>query len=125
LKKQSRLLIEKARHAIHAAEVLIREGETDFAAGRAYYAMFYVASALLAEHGFRATKHAGVHALFGEHFVKPGWIGPKFHRFLLDAFDRRLHADYSFEASITETEGLVTIDQAREFLTEVESLLLT
>jgi uncharacterized protein (UPF0332 family) len=48
LKEQSRLLLDKARHAIRAAEILTREDETDFAAGRAYYAMFYVASALLA-----------------------------------------------------------------------------
>jgi len=125
LKEQSRLLVEKAHRAIHAAEILTREGEPDFAAGRAYYAMFYAASALLAEHDLRTTKHAGVHALFGEHFVKQGRIGQKFHRFLLDAFDRRLHADYSFEAAITEAEVRITIDQAREFLAEVETLLLT
>ena len=51
MKEQSRLLLEKARHAIRVAEILTREDETDFAAGRAYYAMFYVASTLLAEHG--------------------------------------------------------------------------
>lgn len=97
----------------------------DFAVGRAYYAMFYAASALLADHGLRATRHSGVHALFGEHFIKTGRIDPKFHRFLLDAFDRRLHADYSFEAAIAETEALTTIDQAREFLACIEDLLLT
>lgn len=123
MKEQSRLLLEKARRAIRAAEILTREDETDFAAGRAYYAMFYVASALLAEHGFRATKHPGVHALFGEHFAKPGRIDPKFHRFLLDAFDRRLHADYGFETVIAGEEVIMTIDQAREFLTQVENLL--
>jgi uncharacterized protein (UPF0332 family) len=125
LKEQNARLLEKARHAIHAAEVLVREGEADFAAGRAYYAMFYAASALLADRGLRTTKHSGVHALFGEHFIKSGRIDPKFHRFLLDAFDRRLHADYSFETAISETEVVMMIDQAREFLARVESLLLT
>jgi hypothetical protein len=56
LKEQTRLLLEKARHTIHAAQILIRDGEPDSAASRAYYAMFYVASALLEERALRATK---------------------------------------------------------------------
>ncbi len=123
MKNQSQLLLEKARHAIHAAEILLREKETDFAAGRVYYAMFYTASALLTEHGLESTKHSGIHAAFGEHFAKQGRIDPKFHRFLLDAFDRRLQADYGFEAVITAEEVIVTIGQAREFLVHVENLL--
>jgi uncharacterized protein (UPF0332 family) len=35
--EESGKLLEKARHAIHAAEVLVQEGEGEFAAGRAYY----------------------------------------------------------------------------------------
>jgi uncharacterized protein len=34
--------------------------DVDFAAGRAYYAMFYIAEALLSEKGFRSRKHGGV-----------------------------------------------------------------
>jgi uncharacterized protein (UPF0332 family) len=89
----TRKLLEKAARAIHAAETLLRHGDVDFAAGRAYYAMFYTAEALLNEKGLRSHKHGGVHALFGEHFTKTGLMDAKFHRFLLDAFDRRLQAD--------------------------------
>jgi uncharacterized protein (UPF0332 family) len=123
LKEQSRRFLEKARHAIHAAEILLREDESDSAAGRAYYAMFYIASALLAEIGLESTKHSGVHALFGEHFAKPGRIHAKFHRFLLDAFDRRIQADYGFEGPISREEVVTMIDQAREFLAQAEPLL--
>jgi uncharacterized protein (UPF0332 family) len=41
-------LFTKARESLAAAQVLIKDGYYDFAASRAYYAMFYVASALLA-----------------------------------------------------------------------------
>jgi uncharacterized protein (UPF0332 family) len=34
-----------------SAKVLVREKSSDFAAGRAYYGMFYVAEALLNEKG--------------------------------------------------------------------------
>ncbi len=60
---------------------------------------------------------------FGAHFAKPARIDPKFHRFLLDAFDRRIQADYSFEALISEDEVASMIDQAREFLEQGERLL--
>ncbi|MGH9620289.1 MAG: HEPN domain-containing protein [Bryobacteraceae bacterium] len=116
MKPEALHLLEKARHAIHGAEILLRESEAEIAAGRIYYAMFYTASALLAENGLGSRKHSGVHALLGEHFAKPGRIDPKFHRLLLDAFDRRLQADYGFEAAITDDEVAAMIQQAREFL---------
>jgi uncharacterized protein (UPF0332 family) len=68
-------------------------------------------------------KHSGVHALFGKHFAKPGRIDSRFHRFLLDAFDRRLQAGYGFEAVITSEEVNLMIDQAREFLAHAQDLL--
>jgi uncharacterized protein (UPF0332 family) len=85
--------------------------------------MFYVASALLAENGLGSAKHSGVHALFGKFFAKPGRIDPQFHRFLLDAFDRRLQAEYGFEAVITAEEVNLMINQARDFLSHAERLL--
>jgi uncharacterized protein (UPF0332 family) len=42
-------LLDKAMRAIRAAEVLLEKGDAEFAAGRAYYAMFYVAQAMLGE----------------------------------------------------------------------------
>lgn len=116
-------LLEKARSAILATTTLLEHGDVDFAAGRAYYAMFYIAEALLSEKGFRSYKHSGVHALFGEHFTKTGLMNGKFHRLLLDAFDRRLQADYGLEAIITEEEVTEMIEQAREFLVQAEKFL--
>ena len=58
MKEPSRNLLDKAARAIHAAEVLLAAGEVDFAAGRAYYAMFYTPEALLYERGLRSRKHS-------------------------------------------------------------------
>jgi uncharacterized protein (UPF0332 family) len=44
-------LIEKAKESTAAARSLAKDGHYDFAASRAYYAMFYVAEALLANMG--------------------------------------------------------------------------
>lgn len=49
MKENTQFLLDKAESAIGAAESLLRDGYRDFSAGRAYYAMFYTAEALLAE----------------------------------------------------------------------------
>jgi len=58
MKAETERLLDKAEHAIRAAEILLDADEKDFAAGRAYYAVLYVAEALLVEQGKRFRKHA-------------------------------------------------------------------
>lgn len=123
MKEETCKLLEKASQAVRAAESLLSEGHVDFAAGRAYYGMFYVAEALLNEDGLRFRKHGAVHASFGEHFAKTGRLNPKFHRWLLDAFDKRIQGDYGVEAVLTPEDAARIIEQAREFLCAAEAYL--
>lgn len=118
MKEDTVKLLEKAGRAIHAAEVLLGKDDAEFAAGRAYYAMFYVAEAMLNERSLSFQKHGGVHGAFGEHFARTGLIDVKFHRWLLDAFDRRIQADYGVDAVVTPDEARAMVEQAREFLRE-------
>lgn len=118
MKESTRKLLDKAERAIEAAESQMRAGFLDFAVARAYYAMFYIAEALLSERGMSSRKHSGVHAAFGEHFVKPGLFDPRFHRWLLDGFDQRIQADYGVDAVMHEVDVRTMIEQAREFLSE-------
>ncbi len=67
-------LIGKARQSLGAARTLLRDGYTDFAASRAYYAMFYVAEALLLARGLSYTKHSAVISAFGREFAKAGHL---------------------------------------------------
>lgn len=114
--EQSQKLFDKADRAIHAADALLTRGDPDFAAGRAYYAMFYAAEALLVEKGFRFRKHGSVHAAFGEHFSKSNVLDSKYHRWLLNAYDQRILGDYGVEASLTPEDVKVMIQQAQEFV---------
>jgi uncharacterized protein (UPF0332 family) len=52
MKDYTRKLLDKAVDTIESAEILLDHGKMDGAAGRAYYALFYVAEALLNEKGF-------------------------------------------------------------------------
>ena len=123
MKDNSRQLLEKAERAIEAAETLLNQDLPEFAAGRAYYAMFYVAEALLNEKDLRFRKHGGVHGAFGEHFVKTGLFDAKYHRWLLNAFDQRIAGDYNVQIAFSSKEVEEVIAQARQFLQEAQKFL--
>jgi uncharacterized protein (UPF0332 family) len=123
MKPESKKLLVKADRALRAAELLLRDGAPDFAAGRAYYAMFYAAEAALSQGNLQFRKHSGVHAAFGEHLAKPGLLDPKFHRWLLNAFDKRILGDYSYEMDVDDEAAQEMIEQAREFVAAVEAFL--
>ena len=123
MKETSEKLLEKSARAIRAAEILLRERDLDSAAGRTYYAMFYVAEALLFEKELQFRKHSGVHSAFGEHFAKAGLLDSKFHRWLLNASDKRIQADYGVDAVLSEEDVALVLEQAREFLAEAQRLL--
>jgi len=116
MKQKTERFLAKAQDAIEATELLVRGGKHNVAAGRAYYAMFYVAEALLFEKGLEFRKHGGVHAAFGEHFAKTGVLDVKHHRYLLEAFEGRVEADYGVDVIINETAVDEMIQQAKEFL---------
>ena len=123
MKEYTSQLLDKATEAIEAAELLVTNDYLDFAAGRAYYAMFYIAEALLNEKELSFSKHGNVHAAFGEHFAKTKILDPKFHRWLIDAFDKRLVGDYGVEANIEMDIAVSMINQAREFLEAARNYL--
>lgn len=116
MKKKTEQLLAKAQDAVEAAEILLRGDKNNFAAGRAYYGMLYVAEALLFENGLEFRKHGSVHSAFGKNFVKTGKIDARFHRYLLDAFEVRLEADYGVEIVLSESSVREMISRTKEFL---------
>ena len=125
MKESSKGLLDKASRAIEAAEMLLENDLAEFSTGRAYYAMFYTAEALLNEKDLHFSKHGGVHGAFGEYFIKTGLFDTKFHRWLLDAFDQRIEGDYGVEILIVDQDAYELIDQAKEFLHAAKTFLAT
>ncbi len=123
MKENTQFLLEKAESAIGAAESLLRDGYRDFAVGRAYYAMFYTAEALLAEKELVFKKHVGVHKAFSEHFIKTGIFEQKYYHWLVAAFNSRTVGDYAIRTEFEDEEVKGWIDQAREFLDKVREYL--
>jgi uncharacterized protein (UPF0332 family) len=116
MKEATQKLLTKAHESIKAAEILTRERQHTFAASRAYYAMFYVAEALLYEQGLKFKKHSSVQSAFGEQYVKPGTFDAKFHKAFVRAFENRLISDYDIDAAIPPEAVQVMIEEAAESL---------
>jgi len=123
LKEETTALLEKAERAIQSAENIMADGDLDFAVSRAYYAMFYIASALLGEKDMYFSKHGGVHGAFGQHFVKTGEFDPKYQRWLVTTFSQRITGDYGATADFILEDVQEIVAQAREFLIVAQSYL--
>jgi len=114
-------LLKKARESLNAAGILAGQSYWDFAASRAYYAMFYVAEAFLLGEGLTFSKHSGVIAAFGQHFAKTGRVPLEFHRFLIEAEALRNVGDYDIGPGLTAEETQPLIERAEQFLALAES----
>ena len=123
MKENARFLLDKAEQAIGAAESLLRDGYRDFSAGRAYYAMFYTAEALLAEKELEFKKHVGVHRAFAEHYIKPRIFDKKYYQWLVATFNSRLVGDYAIRTEFDDDEVQGWIEQAKEFLNKAREFL--
>jgi uncharacterized protein (UPF0332 family) len=118
------------RH-IESAEVFLRESEHLLSGGffrgtvgRAYYAMFHAATAVLLHKGIERTSHGGIIAAFGRFITRPGLADPKFHRYLIEAFTLRNDCDYLAPFEAEESQARATLNRAREFVDVCRQLCL-
>jgi uncharacterized protein (UPF0332 family) len=123
VKDTTRQLFDRAVDAIEAAEILLANNKVDIAAGRAYYAMFYTAEALLNEKDILFGKHGNTIAAYGQHFAKTKVLDPKFHRWLITAFDQRQIGDYAFHPDVDKDVVVLMLAQADEFLVTARKFL--
>ena len=93
-------LLAKAERYIRSAQLLAQHGDLDSAASRLYYAMFYMAEALLAARGLSFSSHSAVISAYGQHFARTQVLDPRFHRALLTAFSQRQLGDYAVDSGL-------------------------
>ena len=116
-------LLVKANRSRKAAHRLLEDGDVDFAASRAYYAMFYIAEALLLARDLSFSSRSAVIANFGKEFAKPGILNVKFYSYLIDAQDRRNVGDYSIRDAVSKAQAEEMIEWAIKFLQAAEKYL--
>jgi uncharacterized protein (UPF0332 family) len=93
------------------------------AASRAYYAMFHVATAVLLEENLAFSKHSAVIAAFGQHVAGHGSVPREYHRFLIDAEEKRGIADYDFATKVSAEDAAEVLGYAEKFVELGERLL--
>ena len=120
---QIEVFVQKADENLEVADMLFRQGHYDISASRAYYAMFYLAEALLFSKGMTFTSHSAVIAAFGKEFAKTNLIAPRHHRSLRDGFETRQIGDYSLETSITREKAAYNLQEAVEFVAAAKEYL--
>jgi uncharacterized protein (UPF0332 family) len=120
--------IERAVAACREGDLLTEQQAFRGAVNRYYYAAFHAARALLATHNVDSARHAGVIALFQQHFVKAGDFPADVARALPRSFEKRLSSDYSdfVEISADEVERVKAdvhtfVHVCREFLAKPRS----
>ncbi len=116
-------LFQKSQESLKAAKLLAREELYDIAVSRAYYAMFYIAEAFLIGDNLSFSKHSAVISKFGEIFARTERLPVKFHRYLIQAEQSRIKADYDATSRSTELEATEQISRAEEFLILAQEFL--
>jgi uncharacterized protein (UPF0332 family) len=116
-------LLHKAWDSLQAARLLSEQQFYDFAASRAYYAMFYVAEAFLLGEELSFSKHSAVIAAFGQRFAKTGRVPSEYHRHLIQGQAIRNVGDYDIGPAISEADAAEQIAHAEAFVKLAEQLL--
>jgi uncharacterized protein (UPF0332 family) len=118
-------LLLKARQSLSAARLLLDNGFPDYATSRAYYTMFYIASAFLEGEGMSFSSHAAVISAFGREFARTGRVPVEFHQFLIRAQDLRNAGDYGQLNAVTAKQANEQITHAEQFLELAQNLIGT
>ena len=123
MKESTQQLMLNAEETLNAAELLFKEQYLRDAINRAYYAVFYIAEALLNEKDLRYSKHGTVHGAFAQHYIKTKIFDEKYHKLLTGAFRRRMLGDYDEVVQFKSEEVRETITEAWEFLRAAKDYL--
>jgi len=92
-------------------------------ASRAYYAVFYAASALLLSRGFEFSKHSGVIAAIHQKFVKTGELDKQLGKDLNWLFELRGVGDYGETLHVSSKDAQEALNSAQTFMSAVRKLL--
>jgi uncharacterized protein (UPF0332 family) len=121
--KLVRLSLKKSRKSLEATATLLRDGFSESAVSRAYYAAFYLAQAALATKDISRNKHSGVIAAFGESLTKKSILPENLHKLLINLYELRITSDYSIEDEPSAQEAKEAFEAAKEFAKVVEAYL--
>lgn len=120
---QIEAFLRKSERFIQSAQLLADAGDMDSAASRLYYAMFFIAEALLEKQGHEYSSHRAVISAFGQQFSKTQTIDPRFHQALLAGFSQRQLGDYAVHSGLVKEDIEKMMEDADDFLSAARAWL--
>lgn len=99
-KDNLRLYMENAREVLEAARLNLGNDFYGSACNRAYYAVFYAASALLFAKGMSFGKHSAVISAFRQHFIKTRELDIQWSEIYQRIMSHRQSGDYDINVRI-------------------------
>ena len=111
----SQLWLALSEHKLKMAREHLVDQEYRDAVSDAYYAMFHVARAALANAGVESRRHTGVASRFAEFFVKTGKVDRESSRTLVRGLQLRADADYSPRISLNREKAAQAVAEAEAF----------
>lgn len=118
-------LIQKAQRYLKSAQLLLEDKDYESSVSRTYYAMFYVAQAVLLTKNLSFSSHKGVISAFGEHFVKTGTFPKEMGRELNRAFEKRQIGDYEYTFVVSNEDAEQILQSGKEFVNTIACWLDT
>ena len=122
-KENLRLYIDNAREVLEVAKLNLGNDYYGSACNRAYYAIFYAASALLFAKGMSFGKHSAVISAFRQHFIKTGELDVQWSEVYQRIMSHRQSGDYDINVRVEKEQAVNDVRDAGAFVEEVEAWL--
>lgn len=112
-----------AEEALQSARMDSDAGLLHSAINRAYYAVFYAATAVFVERGLHFRKHTGVRSALHRELVKAGLLSVEMGALYDRLFGDRQHGDYVVLAEFEPGPVREKVESAATFLNAVRPLI--
>jgi uncharacterized protein (UPF0332 family) len=119
----SKLRLESAKEALRDAYENYKGGRYKTANNRAYYAIFHAVRSVLALESKDFKSHAKAIGYFNKEYINKGLLPADFNRKISGAFKTRTRSDYDDFFTATSEEAETTLNNAHQFVEEVEKYL--
>jgi uncharacterized protein (UPF0332 family) len=114
---------KRSQESFEEALIMIQNSKWNTAVSRLYYSCYYAAIALLLKHNIETRSHSGVRTKFSDTFIKTWKIDIKFGKLLSHLADYRQKGDYGELYYYDDKIVLPLVDQVKEFISEIKTLI--
>jgi uncharacterized protein (UPF0332 family) len=116
---------QRAHATLQEADEMIASSHWNLAIQRMYYAVFYMASALLLQNRITAHTHSGVFNQISVNFVTTGKLGKEEGKFYARLLQDRIKGDYNDLFDFNEKYAKKCIDPTKALVARLEELIIT